>query len=235
VARPVIVKVGGAYRTTDRIADTRAYDLINSSLTQQELQQSPERIFDGQYAQESRLLLRANALAGSYLADDQVTSGFAMLEIPLGQRVKLIGGARVEKWDLTVLSRTVQGDTTEASPNETDVLPAVALNIQLTDDQNLRFSGGKTVSRPEYRELSPVPYFEQVGLVTTFGNPDLQRATILNADVRWEWFPTAGEVLSAGIFAKRFEDPGGPDGLHEHGPQETGQISAQGIGQREDL
>jgi outer membrane receptor protein involved in Fe transport len=71
----------------------------------------------------------------------------------------------------------------------------------------LRFAATQTVSRPEYRELSPVPYFEQIGLLTTFGNPDLNRALVQNLDARWEWYPRAGELISAGVFAKFFSDP----------------------------
>jgi TonB-dependent receptor len=207
VARPVIVKIGGAYRTVTRTSETRAYDIVNRTLTEEELSQSPERIFDGTYAMDGRLTLRANAFAGSYDADDKVGAGYAMVDIPVGSRLKLIGGARVEQWDLSVLTRTVQGDTVRAAPNKTDLLPSLALNVQLSDNQNLRLSGSQTVSRPEYRELSPVPYFEQVGLLTTFGNTTLRRASVLNGDVRWEWFPSAGEVVSVSVFTKRFDDP----------------------------
>jgi hypothetical protein len=207
VARPLIVKIGGAYRTVTRTSETRAYDIVNRTLTDEELSQSPERIFDGTYAMDGRLTLRANAFAGSYDADDKVGAGYAMVDIPIGSRLKLIGGARVEQWDLSVLTRTVQGDTVGATPNKTDLLPSLALNVQLSDNQNLRFSSSQTVSRPEYRELSPVPYFEQVGLLTTFGNTTLRRASILNGDVRWEWFPSSGEVVSVSVFTKRFNDP----------------------------
>src|SRR3712207_8403318 len=39
------------------------------------------------------------------------------------------------------------------------------------------------------------------------GNPDLERTRIQNADLRWEWYPDAGEVVSVGVFAKRFDKP----------------------------
>jgi outer membrane receptor protein involved in Fe transport len=87
------------------------------------------------------------------------------------------------------------------------VLPALGLTYRLTDDQNFRLSATQTLARPEYRELSPVPYFEQIGLLTTFGNPDLERTLIQNLDARWEWFPRSGEVLSLGVFAKWFDKP----------------------------
>jgi hypothetical protein len=206
-SRSTLIKVGGAWRSTTRTSDTRAYDIVNRSLTPAELAQSPERIFNGQYASEGRLLLRANAFGGGYDADDRVTAGFGMLDVPIGAHVRVIGGARLENWRLDVLTRTPQGDTVPALPRAHDLLPSLAINVAVGEDQNLRFSGSRTVSRPEYRELSPVPYFEQVGLLTTFGNPNLRRATIANADVRWEWFPTPGEVLSVSFFAKRFTNP----------------------------
>jgi hypothetical protein len=202
-----VLKIGGAYRTVTRDADTRAYDIINRSLTSEELSQPAEVIFNGAYADQGALLARANAFGGRYAADDRIGAGFVMMEAPVGQRIRIIAGARVESWALDVTTLTVQGEAVPASPHATDVLPSLAVNVALSGSQNLRFSASQTLSRPEYRELSPVPYFEQVGLLTTFGNPDLQRALIQNYDARWEWFPRAGETFSVGLFAKHFDQP----------------------------
>jgi outer membrane receptor protein involved in Fe transport len=46
-----------------------------------------------------------------------------------------------------------------------------------------------------------------LGGVSITGNERLQRGLIANYDARWEWFPGAGEVLSAGVFAKVFKNP----------------------------
>ena len=35
----------------------------------------------------------------------------------------------------------------------------------------------------------------------------MKRSSILNADVRYEWYPKAGEVVSVGAFYKEFTDP----------------------------
>jgi outer membrane receptor protein involved in Fe transport len=118
-----------------------------------------------------------------------------------------VGGARVETWRLNVDTRTVTGEVVPSRPRKTDVLPALALTYRLTDDQNLRVSATQTLARPEYRELSPVPYFAGIGLAPTFGNPNLERTLIQNLDARWEWFPRSGEVLSLGVFAKWFDKP----------------------------
>jgi TonB-dependent receptor len=121
--------------------------------------------------------------------------------------VRLLAGARVERARLDVNSLSPAGVPTDARLDNTDVLPALSLNLALAETQNLRVSVSQTLSRPEYRELSPTSYFEVLGGLTVFGNPELRRALIQNADLRWEWFPNAGEVVSVGAFAKRFVNP----------------------------
>ncbi|HKT59685.1 MAG TPA: TonB-dependent receptor [Gemmatimonadales bacterium] len=204
---PAAIKVGAAYRSTDRDADTRAYDIINNALDDAARTAPPETIFTEANIAAGNFILNANANGGRYTAAERITAGYAQLELPVSRRLEVIAGARVERWRLDVDTRTTQGQIAPARPRNTDVLPALALTYHLTDDQNLRLSATQTLSRPEYRELSPVPYFEQVGLATTIGNPELRRALIQNYDLRWEWFPRTGEVLSLGVFAKRFSDP----------------------------
>jgi hypothetical protein len=55
--------------------------------------------------------------------------------------------------------------------------------------------------------VSITKYSEVTNECAVVGNPQLQRARIDNADVRWEWFPNPGELLSLSGFWKRFEDP----------------------------
>jgi len=87
------------------------------------------------------------------------------------------------------------------------VLPSLLVNFKLGDDQNLRLSATQTLARPEYRELAEVQYRDVIGAENVLGNPLLRRTLIRNADVRWEWYPRAAEVISVGVFAKRFQDP----------------------------
>jgi TonB-dependent receptor len=130
-----------------------------------------------------------------------------MIEKDFGPRWQLISGARVEYSDVLVRAEPTVGATTRTNPVFTDVLPALAVTFRPTASMNLRVSASQTVSRPEYRELAPIQYREVIGFDNVIGNPDLQRALIQNYDVRWEWYPGAGEVLSIGAFAKRFTNP----------------------------
>jgi len=206
-AYPTALKIGGAFRTVSRDADSRAYDITNLGLTDAQRQKAPEQIFTPANESANSFFLSANTNGGSYTADDKVTAGYVQLEIPLTHRLQLVGGARIENWHLDVETRTPAGEIIPSNPRNTDVLPGLALNYRVTPNHNLRLSASQTLSRPEYRELSPVIYFEQVGFFTTIGNPDLKRALVQHFDLRWEWFPNLGEVVSAGVFAKRFKQP----------------------------
>ena len=39
------------------------------------------------------------------------------------------------------------------------------------------------------------------------GDENLQRTNVTNADLRWEMYPNAGEILSVALFAKKFTNP----------------------------
>jgi outer membrane receptor protein involved in Fe transport len=206
-ATPAIVKFGGAYRAVDRAVDSRAYDMTNRGLSVADRELPPEQIFAGPFAEDSRLSLFVNANGGRYDAEDRLGAGYVQAEVQLTGRLRLIGGARLEHWTLGLNTLSPQGVETVTDIENTDLLPALALNYQMREDQVVRVSASQTLSRPEYREISPVSSFEPIGGIITFGNPNLRRALIQNYDARWEWYPAPGEVLSVGVFAKRFEDP----------------------------
>ena len=80
-------------------------------------------------------------------------------------------------------------------------------HVKLGEYQSLRFSVSRTLARPEYRELSPIKSRDVLNGDDLEGNPNLQRTRIQNADIRWELYPSQDEVLSVGVFAKRFDKP----------------------------
>ena len=207
--RAVTVKVGGAHRTTGRDADSHFYNILGAALSRSQREGSPEEIFDGRYAQgeEETLILTSSTAGGAYRADEDVTAGFGMVNVPVGGRLRITGGARVERWALGLDARPVIGERFRNRFRNTDVLPSLTVNLAATASQNIRLSASRTVSRPEYRELAPITYREALGDQETFGNPQLRRALIENYDVRWERYPSASEVLSVAMFAKRFTDP----------------------------
>lgn len=202
------VKVGGYFRRTVRDADAPIFSWITragSSVTSQ----APEVIFGADQACDACANINVQPIgqAGSYFAEDQTYAGFAQAEWGLTDRVRVIGGARAEQAEIRVRSSTQGGFRARASLDNLDVLPSLIVNTKLTEAQNLRFAATRTLARPEYRELAPVTFRDVLGGVSVTGNADLERTLIDNVDLRWEWFPDADEVISFGVFGKRFLNP----------------------------
>jgi len=207
--RSLAVKVGGLGRYGKRDATSAAYSINATGLSQAERELAAETIFNGRYTAPGDNVWRVTPIGvgGTYRASDYQFAGFGMIEKEFGPRWQLITGARVEYSDVLVTAQPTVGATSSTNPVFTDVLPAIALTFRPSETVNVRLSASQTVSRPEYRELAPIQYREVLGFDNVIGNPDLKRALIQNYDLRWEWYPGAGEVLSVAVFAKRFSDP----------------------------
>ncbi len=208
VSRPHQLRFGGLYRSTDRTADNDSYS-IASTLPRAARELDPEAIFDGRFNAPGQSFFRVTPLAagGSYSATDKLAAGYGMFQLYLTAKIELLGGARLERSEVTVVTQPTVGASVTTNPIYTDLLPSLALNYRITEAHTLRFAATQTLSRPEYRELAPVQYREVIGGENIVGNAALKRALIQNYDIRWEWYPNPAEVLSVGFFAKRFKDP----------------------------
>ncbi len=138
-----------------------------------------------------------------YDADDQRVAGYLMLELPLGSKLDAIVGARVEDYSLGLNSR---GEELQ-NLAQTDVTPSLNLIYSATDNVKIRASASQTLDRPEFRELAPFQFTEATSLRQLFGNPNLTVARIRSGDLRMDWFPRPGELISIGGFYKEMDDP----------------------------
>ena len=203
------LKLGGLARRTTRDARTAAYSISAPGLTAEDRALAPETIFDGRFSEPSDDVFRLSPLAqgGSYEATDRMLAGYAMGDIGLSSRARLVAGARLESSDVSVTAEPTIGSPVLTEPDYLDLLPSASINYNLTDQHTLRLSASQTLSRPEYRELAEVQYREVLGGDNVVGNPALRRTVIRNLDARWEWYPSRGEIVSIGLFAKQFDDP----------------------------
>lgn len=204
-------RAGGRARGVDREALSSGFRIQSFFWAPNDprWQLPPEEIFDGRFASgdDANFLLSRELSGGSYGAEDRLTAGYGMVDLGLTSWARVVAGARLEEYSLTVTSQNNLGQEASTQRDYSDLLPAVALNLDLFENQKLRLSATRTLARPEYRELAPITYREVLGGEQVIGNQDLERTLIDNYDVRWEWYPGLAEVISLGVFAKRFQNP----------------------------
>lgn len=139
-----------------------------------------------------------------YDVDDETYAGYGMVDLAPARWLRLVGGVRVESYDLELVAR---GRDSASTLDQTDLLPAVNATVRLGERVNLRGAWSRTLDRPEFRELAPFQFTEAASLRQIFGNPDLEIARIENFDLRWEWYFSPGEVLTLAGFFKGFDRP----------------------------
>jgi outer membrane receptor protein involved in Fe transport len=88
-----------------------------------------------------------------------------------------------------------------------DIFPSVLARYNFTESLILRASYSRTVSRPDFRETSPVEYRESFGAFRNVGNPELQNGYNDNYDLRFEKYDEDGGLFSIGAFAKQLDNP----------------------------
>ncbi len=94
----------------------------------------------------------------------------------------------------------------ETNKEYSNLYPSANIRYALNDKQALRFAISNTITLPEFKEIAPFEYVSQVGQVTR-GNPDLEASRALNYDLKWEYFPSSGELISVAAFYKDISDP----------------------------
>jgi len=206
-----LVKTGFRATKRERQFNARRFRYFQSRLPNSLLIQPTNVIFAPENINPNGLiLLEETRTTDAYQASLDIYGGYVMADVNLTPRWRLVGGTRIE--DAQMLVTTRESKVPGAVPivsrlDNRDLLPSVNLIYSLSRRQNLRFGYGRTVSRPDFRELSPFEFLNTLGGFTTVGNADLSRTRIDSLDGRWEWFLGGDEVVAASYFYKRLSDP----------------------------
>lgn len=209
-SREAALKVGGAYRKRTRDFGARRlnWQFAGNTIEDLDSELSSGSVVSSAPGVGEFAIDEVVEPGDVYAADDERVAGYGMLELPVTSKLEAILGARVETYSLALDSRTRFGtDSTVASVDQTDIAPALNLVYSLRDDLKIRGAVSRTVDRPEFRELAPFQFTEATSLRQLKGNPELVSAKILGGDLRVDYFPGLGELLSLGGFYKEMDSP----------------------------
>ncbi|BDD07867.1 outer membrane protein [Fulvitalea axinellae] len=141
----------------------------------------------------------------TYTGEETIVAGYGMGVFEFGPKFKLIGGLRIESTEMGAKSKDTRLE--ESKIEEVDFLPSLNTIIKLNEKMNLRAAYGRTLARPNMREISPFTMLVGIGKAFEAGNPDLKRTLIDNYDLRYEFYPNPGELLAVSAYYKKFTDP----------------------------
>jgi len=139
-----------------------------------------------------------------YNAYSNLASGYASYYNSKG-RLSYFSGIRIENQLFRVNTYDFSGTTQNINRLYLDILPS--LNLTYGKINKIRLSASKTVARPEFREVSNFAFYDFVRNAQIVGNPNLVRTKIINADLRYEIYPSKKEIITISAFYKHFVDP----------------------------
>lgn len=135
-----------------------------------------------------------------YDAKATTAGGYIMFDNKVTDKFRIVWGARLESYHIELNTTEKQ----EVNKTWNDVLPSANLTYALSDKSNLRASYFRSIARPELREMANLSYYDYELSALVNGKPSLERSQIDNMDLRYEWYPRAGEIVSASVFYKHF-------------------------------
>ena len=152
----------------------------------------------------------------SYVASEQNNAFYAMGDWKMAdEKITLNAGLRVE-YDRQKVASAINGASdgaivlAYANHPLTSWLPSANISYRPSSTVVLRTGYGRTVNRPEFREISSYQDFDFQNNEVIQGAPDVVTATIDNYDLRAEWYPHSAaqnEMINAGVFYKYLQDP----------------------------
>lgn len=97
------------------------------------------------------------------------------------------------------------GDQGSEDINKPFILPSLNFKYDVAEKHSLRLGLSKTYTLPQSKEISP---FRYIGVnFKSQGNQNLKPSDNYNIDLKWDFYPSAGELISVGVFYKYIQNP----------------------------
>lgn len=213
------LKAGVAYEHKKRSFTSRLVGAVAYSNPPDIFYQSPSQIFAEENIyfdqtapyNQNGITYRDNTSAkDNYDGEDRILAGYLSLKVPISQKINIYGGLRVEKFKRNISNfyeKTGNTDNLDIVRDTVNYFPSVNLTYNINDKNLVRFSYGKTTNRAEFREMSNFDYQDFDMFAIIHGNDTLKSAYVDNYDLRYEWYPSPGEIVSVAAFYKDFQNP----------------------------
>jgi len=204
------IRMGANFENKDRAFNSRLFGFVRNSGTPWDLGYKPVEVVFADTNINSKKGIRldeATNPSDSYIAQTQLEAGYIMAKFIALKKITVSGGVRIENYALTLTSMNANYSEYKHSYDTLDIFPSVNIGYQFNTKNLLRIAYGKTINRPEFREIAPYIFYNFEEKAGIYGNPDLKSAYIQNVDLRYEAYPSVNEMINIGVFYKKFFNP----------------------------
>ncbi|MEE2788555.1 MAG: TonB-dependent receptor [Myxococcota bacterium] len=205
---PSLIEIGANHIARERQVETRRFKFEGPTDNPDDLDKlfRSDKLWNdpGHYS-----VANTTQATDDYSAEQTVTAAYLMSEVDLPFQLRAMAGLRVESGRQSVQTFSpFSGDQpVNAELDNTDVLPSGSLTWAFATDMQMRFGYGRTITRPEFRELSPARFDDVTNRRSVRGNPEVGRGMIDHYDARFEWYLSPQQTVSLAAFYKSFTDP----------------------------
>ena len=153
-------------------------------------------------------ILEDLVMRNNYKGHNTLGAGYLAASIPVG-KLNVYAGVRYEfnQMELITNSRDDVESPKSKFYRNRDFFPSVNTVYKFDDKHQVRLAYGKSVNRPEFREVSPSVYYDFDLASNVQGKVDLKSCYIHNVDLRYEFYPSRGEQITIAGFYKHFSNP----------------------------
>ncbi len=201
--------VGANFRIKERAFNSQyiGVEAIPSLVSISSIDNMDEALMDNTLYDNEGLIIDNSIPVDIFDAKLSAVAGY----FDLGFKLDKISGSVGVRYELDKLEAdwdvsNYVGRKGKRSNDYNNILPALNLKYELAQKSAIRLAASKTITLPEFKEISPFEYVSPDGDVIK-GNEDLKNSVNYNLDLKWELYPQAKELISFTGFYKWINDP----------------------------
>lgn len=163
---------------------------------------------EANFGEDKLYMLEQVRMRNNYKGNNTIGAGYLLVNLPF-RLMDINAGLRYEYDKMELISNTK--DTEESHMSRFykygDFFPSANMTYRLNDRHQFRLSYGRSINRPEFREVSSSVYYDFDLASSVQGNTELRNCYVDNIDLRYEYYPSKGEQISLAFFYKHFDSP----------------------------
>ncbi|MDR1556248.1 MAG: TonB-dependent receptor [Tannerellaceae bacterium] len=198
----------GEYKDRDFAARRFVYNLLGTGYNRYADWDYTSVFSDESIAADKIYMKESTNKSDAYDSSRRLGAAYLSARLSYSRKLNINVGLRMEYYGLRLNGYESDG-VKPVSIDEAvaDYFPSVNMAYHFSEKHLLRLAYGRSVNRPEFREIVPYVYYDFGLNANLSGMPGLKNAYIGNLDLRYEFYPSPAETLTVGVFYKRFDDP----------------------------